>query len=72
MVCSVATVILATQVFFAKMPYDLEKDDIKKIERVLPATLPKGLVESGMEGLLKASATTRSALSVTASEDVES
>lgn len=72
MVCSVATVILATQVFFAKMPYDLEKDDIKKIERALPATLPNGLVESGMEGLLKASATTRSALSVTASEDVES
>lgn len=71
-VCSIATVILATQVFFAKMPYDLERDDIQRIEKALPATLPKGLVESSVEGLLKASATTRSALSDTASGDVES
>jgi hypothetical protein len=71
-VCSVGTVILASQVFFAKMPFELEKSDIRKIEKALPATLPKGLVESGVEGLLKASATTRSALSARVSEDVES
>ena len=70
--CSVATLILASQVFFAKMPFELEKDDIRRIEKALPATLPKGLVESGVEGLLKASATTRSVLSTRDAEDIES
>jgi hypothetical protein len=69
--CSIGTVILASQVFFEKMPHELEKGDIKKIERVLPGSLPKGLVESGMEGLLKVSASTRSVVRP-ASEDSES
>jgi hypothetical protein len=71
-VCSIATVILASQVFFEKMPYDLEREDIQKIEKALPSSLPKGLVESGFEGLVKASATTRSALRPAIAEDVES
>ena len=69
---SVATVILASQVFFEKMPYDLEKSDIQKIKKSLPASLPKGLVETGFEGLIKASASTRSALQTAASDDIES
>jgi hypothetical protein len=71
-VCSIATVILASQVFFAKMPYDLERDDIQKIEKALPDSLPKGLVEQGVEGLLKASTSTRSALRQRDPEDLES
>jgi hypothetical protein len=71
-VCSVATLILASQIFFEKMPYDLEREDIHKIERSLPASLPKGIVESGFEGLLKAGASTRSALRSVDSDDRES
>ena len=71
-VCSIATVILASQVFFEKMPYDLEKGDIQKIEKALPTSLPKGLVESGVEGLIKATSSTRSALRPAVSEDIES
>jgi hypothetical protein len=70
--CSVATLILASQIFFEKMPYDLERGDIQKIEKALPANLPKGIVESGVEGLLKASASTRSALRSVDSDDRES
>ncbi len=71
-VCSIATVILASQVFFEKMPYDLEKGDIQKIEKALPTSLPKGLVESGVEGLIKATSSTRSALRPAVSQDIES
>jgi hypothetical protein len=70
--CSVATAILASQVFFEKMPYDLEKADIQKIENALPDSLPKGLIESGLEGFMKVSATSRSSLQSTTSEDIES
>lgn len=69
---SVATVILASQVFFEKMPYDLKESDIQTIERALPASMPKGLVANGFEGLIKASASTRSALGTAASDDIES
>lgn len=71
-VCSIATVILASQVVFQKMPFDLESDDIQRIERALPSSIPKGLVESGVRGFMKASASTRSALKSVHAEDIES
>lgn len=70
--CSVASIILASQVFFSKMPYDLGRDDISKIESALPDSLPKGLVESSVERLVRATASTRGVLQAASTDDVES
>lgn len=71
-VCSAATVILASQVLFEKMPYDLERDDLQKIHKSLPASLPLGLVEHGFDRLLNASSSSRSVLRSSDSVDIES
>jgi hypothetical protein len=70
--CSVASVILASQVFFSKMPYDLGRDEISKIEKVLPDSLPKGFVGTGVERLVRATSSTRSVLQSASSDDVDS
>lgn len=71
-VCSAATAVLASQVLFEKMPYDLERDDLQKIQNALPASLPQGLVEHGFDGLVKASSSSRSVLRSSDSVDIES
>ena len=70
--CSVASIILASQVFFSKMPYDLGRDEISKIENALPGSLPKGLVETGVERLVRATSSTRAILQSPSADDVES
>jgi hypothetical protein len=70
--CSVASLVLASQVFFSKMPYDLGKKEISQIERVLPDSLPKGVVGTGVERLARATTSTRSILRSSSSEDSES
>jgi len=70
--CSVASIILACQVFFSKMPYDLGKEEITKIEKVLPDSLPRGLVGTGVERLVRATSSTRAVLQSASTDDVES
>lgn len=71
-VCSAATAILASQVFFEKMPYDLERDDLQKLEQALPASLTKGLVESGLDGLVRVGTSYRAVVNSSGSADIES
>jgi len=71
-VCSAATAILASQVLFEKMPYDLKRDDIQKIQNALPASLPRGLVESGFDVLVHASSSSRAVFRSSDSVDLES
>lgn len=70
--CSVASIILASQVFFAKMPYELGDDELSRIEKVLPRSVPKEFVETGVKSLVKASSSTRKALRTASSDDIES
>ena len=70
--CSAASIILASQVFFAKMPYELGDDELSRIEKVLPSSVPKEIVESGVKSLVKASSSTRKILRTASSDDVES
>lgn len=70
--CSVASIVLASQVFFSKMPYDLGEDEFSKIEKALPTSLPKGLVETGVERLVRATSSTRTILHSASTDDIES
>lgn len=70
--CSVASCILASQVFFSKMPYELGDEELRRIGRALPASVPRDYVESGMKRFVRASSATRKALRTTSSDDIES
>jgi len=70
--CSVASLILGSQVFFSKMPYELGDAEFTKIRRALPSSLPDEIVESGMKGVVTVTTSTRKALRSAASDDVES
>jgi hypothetical protein len=70
--CSAATAILASQVLFEKMPYDLERDDLRKIQQAIPDSLPKGLVETGLDTWVRVAASSRGVFRSTPSADIES
>ncbi len=70
--CIVSALILGSQVAFSKMPYDLGEEECTKIERALPASLPKGIVESGVRRLVKVTSSTRDALRAASSHDIDS
>jgi hypothetical protein len=70
--CIVSVLVLGSQVAFSKMPYDLGDEECTKIERALPASLPKGVVESGVRRLVKVTSSTRDALRAATSHDIGS
>lgn len=70
--CLVMAVVLGSQVAFSKMPYDLGDAEFEKIERSLPASLPRGIVESGVRHMVKASALARDGLRAATPQDLES
>lgn len=71
-VWSLASLILASQIFFLKMPYEVEHADLVKIKGVLPIGIPERLMPSGMERLLKATTSKASELRASSSDEVES
>jgi hypothetical protein len=71
-VWSLASVVLASQVFFLKMPYDLDRADLERIQGVFPKGLPRGFMLSGVERLINATSSSPRGLRSTSSDEVES
>lgn len=71
-VCVLSAVVLGSQVAFSKMPYELGDEECERIEQALPVGLPKGIVETGVRRVVKASASARDALRSATSHDIKS